>query len=367
MNRILIIDTSYPINSRNQRILDSLILKYGIDNVRFVAWNRDNREVLKMHSDMYIQNQVSPYGNRLRKVLSLLNFYKYIKASVDDFQPEILIASHWDSLFLAQFLKTKYRKIVYENLDLPTFSNKFILFCLQKLEAYSLRKVNLISFASRFYPPLYSSYKIKKIVLENKVASSVPFLKTIKRDRKCFLLTFIGNIRYSDILENVINVVKDNSKIQFVLHGEGPDYKYLKMKYADIKNVIFTGKYRYEDVASLFQSSDVVWAAYPSKDHNVKYAISNKYHESIYYGVPCIYAVDTLLGNYVKQKKLGYVVDPYNLADIKQLLYDILNGNETCLIKENLLKEKIDDKNWEEEIKPFISEIEQLFDTNDGE
>ena len=68
MNKILLVDTSYPINTRNIRILSSLKDNNNNDSVKFATWNRDNRDIENEHSEMFIFNKVSKYGNPLSKL-----------------------------------------------------------------------------------------------------------------------------------------------------------------------------------------------------------------------------------------------------------------------------------------------------------
>ena len=115
-------------------------------------------------------------------------------------------------------------------------------------------------------------------------------------------------------------------------------YKFLSI--FNIKNVFFTGKYLYENVTQLYHNSDVVWAAYPNKDFNVVYAISNKFHESLYVGIPCIYSDQTKLAELVKEKNIGFVVNPYDISSIKNLFSNIYDGTVNMEeIKENMKKE----------------------------
>ena len=57
-------------------------------------------------------------------------------------------------------------KIVYDCLDLPTFSNSIVRRIIMLIERISLRFVSLTIFASRYFKPLYSS-KLKSYVFEN--------------------------------------------------------------------------------------------------------------------------------------------------------------------------------------------------------
>ena len=272
MNKILLVDTSYPINTRNIRILSSLKDNNNNDSVKFATWNRDNRDIENEHSEMFIFNKVSKYGNPLSKLYNLFYYYSFIKKVNSEYKPNIVIASHWDSLLIFSFLKARNQKLIYENLDIPTSSNSLLLKALQLIEKYALRKVDVISLASRFYKPLYSNYNKRLVILENKITSEVN-VDLEKKNSDKTIISFIGVIRYADILENLINVILLRNDIILRLHGEGPDLQYLKNKYSNHSNIIFTGKYNHNDISKSYVDSDRDCAAYPSNDYNVKYAI----------------------------------------------------------------------------------------------
>lgn len=107
----------------------------------------------------------------------------------------------------------------------------------------------------------------------------------------------------------------------------------------NVENVTFTGEYKYEDVVKLYHQSDIVWAAYPNKDYNVVYAISNKFHESSYVGIPCIYSDHTKLADFVEEKEIGLVVNPYDTNKIKALFSRIYDSKiDLENIKKNMIK-----------------------------
>lgn len=79
----------------------------------------------------------------------------------------------------------------------------------------------------------------------------------------------------------------------------------------------------------------------------MKYAISNKFHESIVYQKPCIYADNTKLGDLVASKRIGLIIDPYNTMDIFEVLNRaITNRSLLDTIKCNLKEYSKSEKSW---------------------
>ena len=155
-----------------------------------------------------------------------------------------------------------------------------------------------------------------------------------------------------------------SSLYQFELHfyGNGPDEKKLE-KYIQKKeytNIYFYGRYNYENISEIYNSIDLIWAVYPNKDFNVKYAISNKFFESLLYEKPCFFSEKTDLGGLVEKNKIGFTIDPYNPSkffedfNIKEFLIKV----EEC--KRNMKKYK-EGKIlfWEDNEDNFLEELKK--------
>lgn len=72
-------------------------------------------------------------------------------------------------------------------------------------------------------------------------------------------------------------------------------------------------------------------------------------------GIPCLFAKETKLGDYVKKNGIGLVVDPYNSRDIKGLLEQIVNGNiDLNKIALNLRNLRTKQTSWDEDFKPIV-------------
>lgn len=250
--------------------------------------------------------------------------------------------------------------MIYENLDIPTAASLGVRKILEQIEKWALKRTDAIVFASRFFAPLYASFSREKFVLENKPLQIYPSPPVVKNTEN-IVISYIGLVRYADILRNLIDAVRGRKNVFLYLHGEGQDLSELKKYAQDCSNVEFTGRYEGSELPRLYAGADLVWAAYPNKDYNVKYAISNKFHESIAYHVPCVYAKETLLGDFVSEKNIGYVVDPYNVADINCIIDYVLEHRDDLLVKRQALKRyEGQEMGWNEQFQPIIEYLNIL-------
>ena len=168
---------------------------------------------------------------------------------------------------------------------------------------------------------------------------------------------FNGAIRYPETMINLFEAAGNTPQIEILIYGypSGKDGELILEKAREYNNIKYMGPYNYNDVPNLYSNADIVWGVYPANDFNVKYAISNKYHESIAYGIPGIYANGTMLGEMVKDSKIGFTVDAYSVKSIKLLFEELIHNNNLLnTVKENLLKHREETHlDWDSEFQAF--------------
>ncbi|MCW3175535.1 glycosyltransferase [Acinetobacter baumannii] len=360
MKKILLIDTTWPINSRTERFKNSF-KKYF--EVVVVAWNRGLVDIKDKLEGTYILNTPIGYGNQLKKLLKLPLFFIHIYSVCKKEKPDTFFASHWDSLICAVILKIIWNwkvKIIYDCLDLPTFSNNLIRKIIVSIEKFCLQFVSLTIFASRHFKPLYSK-KLNSYIFENypstellNNSSTKPewikhYDNKISKDSKN--VAWIGVVRYFDIIENILLAIKDTN-ICFFVFGDGPDLDKLVKAvsfYKLEKQVFFFGRYRPSDLKYIYEKSDLVWAAYPTNDFNAVYAISNKYFECSFFEKKIILSKKTKMAESLQSNSSVVIVDEYSPNDIKEKLI----ANTNILVNKYIKYEK--DITWEDQEGELIN------------
>lgn len=346
--KITFIDTSYPLNNRNDKLIESFQKKYIECEIHAITWNRERLHINKTNYQIHSYEKQSELGNNFDKLRKMIGFFRFVKQVLNDINPDIIVASHWDSLIAGAMFKGKAKKLVYENLDIPT-GNKWIRYCIKKIENLCLKKTDIIIHASRFFKELYPQ-KIPQYILENKptLFTSEDFTPLVIHTP--LRVSFIGSLRYPEVFYNLIDAVKGDSRILLNLHGAGSHFEKIAKYSEDIPNIKMTGRYNYNDIKHFYDESDLIWAVYPGKDYNVKYAISNKFHESMMLRRPCIFCSGTKLGDFVSKNKIGFSVNPYDINAIKGLFNDILNNPNIIKETVNFISEFVSlEKTWDED------------------
>ncbi|MET7028789.1 glycosyltransferase family protein [Sediminicola luteus] len=356
---ILIVENFFPLQTRSLRIENSL-LNSGF-KVHSVMWNR-NGVIVKEHKNHIVFTKIS--RNKLRKLLSIYSYYCFIKKLLVKNHYDVIIASHWDMLFLCSCLKQGNQKLIYDNLDMPTHSNYFIRFIFRLIENISLIKTDGIIFASRFFKDFYSK-KIHSITLENRPLKKIMcgFDNRNIVTNNTLNLSFFGTLRYKASLMLLMDVIGNLDSFTLTIRGSGFAEDLISHKNKNnFSNILLnTEWYNYEDLGKLFTSADLIWAAYPSKDFNVKNAISNKFFESLVFNKPAIFAKDTKLGDLVEKYNLGFTVNPYDYQSISNLLIK-LNEDKTLIhsIKKSQQQFKNADNFWEDYEKDLMQFIQKI-------
>lgn len=360
--KILLVDEAYPLNTRNTKILGSLSRCYPDAAIHVVTWDRAGQYDASAESWMrwnwHLYTRQAKYGNKMQKLRGMYGYRAFCSRVVRAVAPDVIIASHWNNLLMLPHLDYGRQMLIYENLDAPT-GPALGRWLLGKVEARYMGRAALTVHASRFYTRIYPR-KYRQLVLENKpVIATEPVDYAPARPLR---IAYLGNVRYPDILKNLADAVRDDDRFVLCYHGGGPDYDLLKEYTASASNIHMTGPYRYEDIERLYRQTDIIWAAYPNRDFNVRYAISNKFHESMAYAIPAIYADNTCLGRYVEERGIGYQVDPYSVEAIRGLMNHITQDIPGLLARHEALKvQHRDETSWDRDFLKLKAEIDAFF------
>lgn len=365
MNKILIVDTTWPINSRTERFKLTLSKKF---NVVVAAWNRGKTENKKLYGTYLLENNIG-YGNQLKKLLYLPSFVKHIYSVCRKENPELIFASHWDSLLCSVFARLLLRKnikIIYDCLDLPTASNELVRKSISFLENKCLKFVSLTILASRYFKDLYGK-ELNTYIFENypsaellgsdiaKPEWSICYDDNVLATRQN--ISWIGVVRYFEIINNILLSIK-GTNVKFFVFGDGPDIDKVKIavkEYKLIDQVVFFGRYSPRDLRYIYSLSGLVWAAYPTNDFNAVYAISNKYFECAFFEKKIILSKKTKMAENVGVYDSVILVDEYSPDDIRRNIMLHLP------VKKGSYTKYQEDVSWEQKESELLGIVERLF------
>lgn len=369
--KILFLDTTYPINTRTMRFIKTCS-NHKIKTVT-CGWNR-NSAPSNINNDKVLHTPIG-YGNRYNKLRKIFSFFVFFKSILKSEAPDVVFASHWDSLLLAVFGKKvlPYNvKIVYDCLDMPTHRFLIFRFFLRLIEKVIVRRSDVVITASRFFNDFYNSKSYELLEFENypsaiavnSIKQNASLMSYVNKAPEDFVISWIGVIRYYDIMVNFISAIRDIGNVKIFIFGDGPDYQKLYQFVTDNgleDKVTFYGRFESDSLTAIYKHSDLVWAAYPSKDFNVKHAISNKYFECNQYRVKPIFSKNTLISQSIINKfgagpGMPIFVDEYNVESIKAGILMAIHDNSFSQYEKELF--------WEGEEYRFIYILNKVMGVN---
>lgn len=308
--KCLFVCNSYPIQPRITKIAE-LAKELNIECF-FLIWDLEGKAE-KLTEKSYVHQANYGYGHPVKKLFDSISFRRKMKKIISNEDIDFIYAFQFDSMFCTRGIDAR---IIYDVADMPIVNVKFIDVFLKVLEKFNCKRASSILLGSRFFEPYYEKYKEKCFVVENRPDFSLKPIEKIKSNK--IRITFLGIIRYYEILKNLFIAAKDLN-IDVNVYGGGKDEQKVLdfIKTNKTEYIHFYGQYSSKDIPEIYANSDFIWAVYPSKGLNEKLAISNKYFESIYYQVPCIFDKDTMVGKLAEELNVGLTVEARSIENIK--------------------------------------------------
>ena len=347
---LLWIERYYPIDTRSRRILRTLEHSGRFD-IHVCAWDR-GLEPSPIESKHHILHTPIGYKRLAQKALNIGGYRRFVSKVLSEISPDVVVCSFWDMAVLFSSIRHSNARAIYDVIDLPGGS-PLMFNVARMLERIALRRFNKVIFSSRFFSDSYQSYSGEKTTIEN-----LPALSELE-DHECLSaqsknIAFIGTVRHLETLIPAIDYCKRIGRT-FSVYGAGPDLPKLTEKYGKSAEVSIMGQYDYTTLPVIYRDVLAVWAAYPVSEVNVRYAISNKFFESIFFSVPGVFSSSTLLGQFVAENGLGYCVDAEDPASVAETIDSIINDHDrTNLIRRNLDHYKRSNASHWRDVEPLL-------------
>ena len=137
---------------------------------------------------------------------------------------------------------------------------------------------------------------------------------------------FVGVLRFLPCLEVLVRVVRRlraggaDVRVRFAGGGE---VAAMRTFCAGDDFAEFTGPYVYgTDIQRLYEDIDVIYSVYDARDPNVRFAMPNKFYESLIAGIPIVVAAGTYLEQRVREVGCGVAVDGLDEEAVLGVLLD---------------------------------------------
>ena len=325
-------------SSLKPRIAKRVKLLQENNEIRIVGVLRTNQDSFEnRYADIsrMIRMDFPDSSHPIRRFAATKKYAAFALTVMEEFHPDILYATSFDSLMIAAKYKSRNKeiKILYEIGDIREWyleDQKSILkklmvsFLKYKEKRYFKRIDGLVLTSEKFYDVYYCNLIEKeKVLFFPNVPEASAFSEYRKKSGGPFTVGFIGAIRYLEQMKMLIDVACE-CKLNVLFAGTGSvlaEYEELTDYAKGKENIVFTGKYNYDkEISKLYGSVDCVYSVYDSRNPNVRIALPNKLYESILCGLPIIVSKGTYLGELVAKMGVGAVVPFDSKEELKSVL-----------------------------------------------
>ena len=238
---------------------------------------------------------------------------------VKDLWPDVFVENliGWKKRIAKFFLFYYYfatKKIYRQATALTTITGKFLKY----IENFSNKKSNQLN---RVFP-LVSNLKLNdKNKNQNEVENWWDGLGVYNNNT--FRVVYVGNlssnIDLSEIKKAAQSFKGGNTKVQFVICGDGDYLQIFKNMMKGLDNVIFPGMVNKDKVSILAKRSNVWLIPYFNKE-NFRLSLPNKTYDALYFGIPLFSSLEGEVKNLIIKNEVG-------------MFYDKINSLEKCITK----------------------------------
>ena len=317
------------------------ILKEQKANVDIIFWDRHSVDEEVIGCRNYIYHRYLPDGtNKARKLAEMKMYTHYVKKILkcNKYDYVIVLTSLLGIMLRGYLIKHMRGRYIFDIRDHSYEHMSWYYGQMKKLMLNSSLNVVSSEGFNEFLP-------IKNSVLCHNCSfdSLSDYKLNIKKEGR-IIIAFVGSVRYASAYKKFILKIKNNPKINFEFYGSGEDEDELN-KYCvenDILNVVFHGAYSPKEKASIIEKVDVLFNVYGTDIH-VKYALSNKYYEALYYKTPIIVNRGTAMDNCTGI--LSYKYDESFTAEDFIAWYENINCEEFNRVCDEKLQKILEDKN----------------------
>lgn len=307
------------------------IFKKNCIDYDVIYWNRKNEnESVECNKLISFDLTMDDNNPKIVKLFYMMRFSLFVKKTINSYNYDyVIVLTTLNGVLLSNFLIHNYKKKYI--IDIRDYSYEHIGFYYRKLDALLNNSLlNIISSPSykEFLPE--TEYLICHNMTFNDQGNCI--FSVNKREK--IKIGFVGVIRYADECERILLSIRNHPSIEFDFYGDGEDEVRLKTfcNKNNINNVRFFGRFTPVQKENIYRSIDIIYNCYGNQSNNVKYALSNKFYDSLYYRKPILVNSKTSMADY--SGVMGYVVDSYeNLADSLIRWYSNLNPisiNDYC-------------------------------------
>lgn len=315
----------------------------------------------------------STYGTGILKLNKIFLFWIKAIQSIKRKRMPLVHCHDLDTLIVGAFLKTFYGiKVIYDTHE--NFPNmmlmstpKFIVQLVKLYERFLLNFVDRIIVASSV---LASELK-QKINIPITVIGNWHYFQKLDENavwsiRKKYikdakiLVTYIGGLDLSRSIIPMIEAVKLEPNVRFLICGKGAQQEKIKDLAAKINNVDYIGEISLKMVPYFTAASDVIYYVMNFNSPIANYNAPNSLGFALILGKPMIASDNGELGKIIHSTNCGVLVHDNKVDSLLDAIKTICDPQKLDELSKNAFEAGRKYYNWEEMEKLFVAIYHQL-------
>lgn len=285
----------------------------GGHEVHILYWNRDGKEEARQegvtyHEYRFCMDDDIPKGQKLG------GFVGYRRFAMDMLRREtfdwVVVHHSMPMLLLGGYLARHYReRYIFDYRDYTY--ERFGPFRRAMHRAVKASKVTFVSsdgfrFALPQSPKIHTSHNLTLMGQEQRARHW--------RQKGVLRIGFWGYIRHEQLNRRLIRALGGDERFELHYYGREQAIGRSLKAYAQelgTDNVFFHGEYAPRERYAFAAQTDILHNVYSNTEApSQQYAMTNKYYDGLWFGLPQLCMVGSYMGQLVEQQGLGFALDP---------------------------------------------------------
>ncbi|PYG87171.1 glycosyltransferase involved in cell wall biosynthesis [Ruminiclostridium sufflavum DSM 19573] len=306
----------------------------GFD-VEVLCWDREGEYINKSNEkiDGIVIRRFFPYakyGTGIKQLIAYIKFIIEIKKYLSKVEYSYLHCHDLDGIIAGFFLNKEKAKLIFDMHEFyeVLWKNQKLRYIIRSIVSFFQNKSDAIIYVNEEQMKVTKQkYRLKSFYLPN--YPDEEYFKDIKKSYSDSLrIAYIGAVRQSFELKNLMDACKDLKNVEVIIHGMGVAYKYLRSIEANYNNVKVTGTYSVFQIGELYRNTDILYVVYPMDTAQNRLAFPVKFYEAILTKTPVIVSKGSVIEEFVKEHNIGLSVDGNNTEDILKCINNIVKNRD---------------------------------------
>ncbi len=351
------------------------LIKNGY-RVTIFAWDRSCKFPVYQLIDQIVIKRIrvkSPYGTGILKMNAIFSFWLKTIRIIKQENFSIIHCHDLDTLIIGFFFKMLYgKKVVYDaHENFPKMirmsSPYVIMFVVKIFEDFLIRFVDAIVTASSVLGDEFRRKTAKPVItignwhdLQNIDDSLVQKIrKKYKKDAK-LLITYIGNLDQSRSIVPMIEAVRLEREVHFLICGAGAQKKAVVEAVSRSNNTYYIGRIPLAMVPVFTAASDVIFYVMNENSLIANYNAPNSLGFALIAGKPLIASDNGELGRVIKSANCGILVKDSKIDTLRDAIHSFLDEKILIELSKNALNAGCTHYNWSKMEKILVDLYSKL-------